>query len=115
MKRTVFDEDHETFRKTIREFITREVTPSYAEWERDGMVPRTLYRRLGELGVFGIEIPEQYGGAGETSFKYQAVIRLQAEIDKGRASGISDKSVDEIFAEARKKAIAALKARDAAA
>lgn len=75
MKRTVFDEDHETFRKTIREFITREVTPSYAEWERNGMVPRTLYRRLGVLGVFGIEIPEQYGGAGETSFKYQAVIR----------------------------------------
>jgi len=75
VKRTVFDEDHETFRKTIREFITREVTPSYAEWERNGMVPRTLYRRLGVLGVFGIEIPEQYGGAGETSFKYQAVIR----------------------------------------
>lgn len=44
-----------------------------------------------------------------------AIARLQAEIDKGRASGISDKSVDEVFAEARKKAIAALKARDAAA
>ncbi|GAF43874.1 acyl-CoA dehydrogenase family protein [Rhodococcus wratislaviensis] len=78
MKRTVFDEDHETFRKTIREFIAKEVAPSYAGWESEGQVPRALYRRLGELGVFGIEIPEQYGGAGETSFKYQAVIREEA-------------------------------------
>lgn len=45
----------------------------------------------------------------------KAIAWLQAEVDKGRASGISDKSVDEVFAEARKKAIAALKARDAAA
>ena len=44
-----------------------------------------------------------------------AIARLQREIDKGRASGISDKSLDEVFAEAREKAIAALKARDAAA
>jgi len=78
VKRTVFDEDHETFRKTIREFIAKEVAPSYAGWESEGQVPRALYRRLGELGVFGIEIPEQYGGAGETSFKYQAVIREEA-------------------------------------
>lgn len=45
----------------------------------------------------------------------KAIARLQAEVDKGRASGISDKSVDEVFAEAREKGIAALKARDAAA
>ncbi|CAN7626884.1 type II toxin-antitoxin system ParD family antitoxin [Devosia sp. LjRoot16] len=51
----------------------------------------------------------------ERQEKSAAIARLQAEIDKGRASGISDKSVDEIFAEARRKAIAALKARDAAA
>lgn len=45
----------------------------------------------------------------------RAIAHLQAEVDKGRASGISDLSVDEIFASAREKAIAALKARDAAA
>jgi antitoxin ParD1/3/4 len=45
----------------------------------------------------------------------EAIARLQAEIDKGRASGISDKSLDEIVREARAKGIAALKARDAAA
>jgi antitoxin ParD1/3/4 len=51
----------------------------------------------------------------ERQEKSAAITRLQREIDKGRASGISDKSVDEIFAEAREKGIAALKARDAAA
>lgn len=45
----------------------------------------------------------------------EAIARLQAEIDKGRASGISDKSIDEVIAEAKKRGRAALKARDAAA
>jgi antitoxin ParD1/3/4 len=47
--------------------------------------------------------------------RVKAIAALQREIDKGRASGTSDTSIDEVFAEARKKAIAALKARDAAA
>ncbi|HZG04803.1 MAG TPA: acyl-CoA dehydrogenase family protein [Streptomyces sp.] len=74
MRRTVFNEDHEAFRETIRDFIAAEVVPHYDEWEKQGYVPRSLYRKLGELGVFGIEVPEEYGGAGETSFKYHAVI-----------------------------------------
>lgn len=45
----------------------------------------------------------------------EGVARLQSEIDKGRASGISDKTLDQIFEEARARAVAALKARDAAA
>ncbi|MCZ2523306.1 acyl-CoA dehydrogenase [Streptomyces sp. SCUT-3] len=74
MRRTVFNEDHEAFRSTIRDFIEKEVVPAYPEWEKAGHPPREFYNRLGELGVFGIEIPEEYGGAGETSFKFSAVI-----------------------------------------
>ncbi|MEU8120807.1 acyl-CoA dehydrogenase family protein [Spirillospora sp. NPDC049024] len=74
MRRTVFNEDHEAFRDTIRDFIEAEVAPVYEEWEDAGHPPRDFYRKLGELGVFGIQVPEEYGGAGETSFKYQAVI-----------------------------------------
>lgn len=51
----------------------------------------------------------------ERQEKAAAIARLQAEIDRGRASGVSEKSVDEIFAEAREKAIAAVRARDAGA
>ncbi|GAA2615286.1 acyl-CoA dehydrogenase family protein [Streptomyces axinellae] len=74
MRRTVFNEDHEAFRQTIRDFIAAEVAPHYPEWAEQGYVPRELYKKLGELGVFGIEVPEEYGGAGETSFKFNAVM-----------------------------------------
>ncbi|MCB5912024.1 acyl-CoA dehydrogenase family protein [Streptomyces pinistramenti] len=74
MRRTVFNEDHEAFRATIRAFIEAEVVPVYDEWIAAGQAPRDFYRELGELGVFGIEVPEEYGGAGETSFKFNAVI-----------------------------------------
>ncbi|EST37988.1 acyl-CoA dehydrogenase [Streptomycetaceae bacterium MP113-05] len=74
MRRTVFGDDHEAFRRIIRDFVEAEVVPSYPEWSGQGYVPRDFYKKLGELGVFGIEVPEEYGGAGETSFKYNAVI-----------------------------------------
>jgi acyl-CoA dehydrogenase len=74
VRRTVFNEDHEAFRETIRAFIEAEVVPVYDEWLAAGQVPREFYYKLGELGVFGIEVPEEYGGAGEHSFKFQSVI-----------------------------------------
>ncbi|MFJ8861813.1 acyl-CoA dehydrogenase family protein [Streptomyces sp. NPDC102451] len=74
MQRSVFNEDHEAFRKTVRDFIAKEVTPFYPDWERAGHAPREFYNKLGELGVFGIEVPQEYGGAGETSIKYETVI-----------------------------------------
>ncbi|GAA4855080.1 acyl-CoA dehydrogenase family protein [Kitasatospora terrestris] len=74
MRRTVYNEDHEAFRATIRDFIAKEVVPVYEGWEAEGHPPRDFYRKLGALGVYGIEVPEEYGGAGESGFKYQAVI-----------------------------------------
>ncbi|WP_194898377.1 acyl-CoA dehydrogenase family protein [Catenulispora pinisilvae] len=74
MRRSVYTEDHEAFRQIIRDFIAEEVVPVYPEWEKQGHAPRDFYYKLGELGLFGIEVPEEYGGAGEANgFKYQAV------------------------------------------
>ena len=67
MRRTVFNEDHEAFRETLRAFIEAEVVPVYDEWLAAGQAPRDFYYKLAELGVFGIEVPEEYGGAGESS------------------------------------------------
>ncbi|MGW6744002.1 acyl-CoA dehydrogenase family protein [Streptomyces sp. NPDC055025] len=78
MRRTVYNEDHEAFRETIRAFIEAEVVPVYDEWYAAGQAPRDFYHQLGELGVFGIEVPEEYGGAGEESFKFQAVMTEEA-------------------------------------
>ena len=91
MRRAVYTEDHEAFREMIRDFVTKEVVPVFPEWERAGHAPREFYHRLGELGVFGIEVPEEYGGAGlEQGFKYQSVITeetLRAGVNFG-GSGV---------------------------
>lgn len=73
MQRTVFGEDHESYRQVLRSFIQAEVVPHYDAWLAEGQVPRELYHRLGALGVFGIQVPEEYGGSGVSSFKYSAV------------------------------------------
>ncbi|WP_028654024.1 acyl-CoA dehydrogenase family protein [Nocardioides sp. J54] len=78
MRRTVFTEEHEDFRKTIRSFLEAEVVPHYQEWYDAGIVPRELYTKLGELGVFGIEVPEEYGGAGLHTFKFSAILTEEA-------------------------------------
>ncbi|MFE3647277.1 acyl-CoA dehydrogenase family protein [Streptomyces sp. NPDC059152] len=74
MRRTVFNEDHEAFRETIRAFIEAEVVPVYDEWCAAGQAPRDFYYKLAELGVFGIRVPEEYGGAGIDSHKFEAVM-----------------------------------------
>lgn len=74
MRRTIYTEDHQSFRDTIRSFIEKEVAPVYEEWYEAGIVPHDFYLKLGELGVWGIQVPEEYGGAGIDSFKYSAVM-----------------------------------------
>ncbi|MFJ5726056.1 acyl-CoA dehydrogenase family protein [Streptomyces sp. NPDC093149] len=74
MRRTVFQDEHETFRVAVRDLIEAEVVPVYPEWEAAGRVPRDFYLRLGKLGIFGFGIPEEFGGSGEKSFKFNAVI-----------------------------------------
>ncbi len=73
MRRTTFTEDHESFRSTLRTFIETKVVPRFPEWYAAGQVPREFYHELGALGLFGIEVPEELGGAGIRSFKYAAV------------------------------------------
>ncbi|MEU8773968.1 acyl-CoA dehydrogenase family protein [Streptomyces sp. NPDC048606] len=74
MRRTVFNEDHEAFRETIRDFIESEVVPVYDDWFQAGQAPRDFYYKLGELGIFGINVPEEFGGAGLDTHKFEAVL-----------------------------------------
>lgn len=93
MRRTLFDEDHESFRRMIREFIEGEVTPHYEEWFANGQVDRDLYRKLGELGIFGISVPEEYGGEGITSYKYKAIL-MEETVRAGVTLGTSGVHTD---------------------
>jgi acyl-CoA dehydrogenase len=60
----IFGEEHEIFRRSVRQFIEKEVIPHTEEWEENEEIPRWVWRRMGELGFLGIEYPEEYGGAG---------------------------------------------------
>ena len=62
--RGLFNEEHELFRETARRFIEAEIAPHHAQWERDGCVPRELWKKAGAAGLLGCSIPEAYGGAG---------------------------------------------------
>jgi short/branched chain acyl-CoA dehydrogenase len=55
-------DDHELFRKVMRDFAEHEVAPHIAQWDRDHHFPVHLIPKLGELGVLGLGVPEQYGG-----------------------------------------------------
>lgn len=64
MSHWIFTEEHEMFRKAVRSFLEKEVTPYIELWENEGETPRSLYQRMGELGYLGIKFPEEYGGSG---------------------------------------------------
>lgn len=64
IERTLFNEDHNQFRETVRKFVEREITPFHAQWEKDGIVPRELWLKAGEQGLLCCTVPEEYGGLG---------------------------------------------------
>jgi alkylation response protein AidB-like acyl-CoA dehydrogenase len=74
MRRTIYDEDHELFRRSFRTFVEREILPNAEEWERTGLTGREMYRAAGKAGFLGMSVPERYGGGGVEDFRYAAVI-----------------------------------------
>jgi alkylation response protein AidB-like acyl-CoA dehydrogenase len=93
MRRVIFDQDHDDYRQAITECLTRVVVPHHEQWERDGIVPRSLFGDLGELGVFGFGVPEEYGGVElEKGTEVKTFAIISEEIARGD-SGLADKLV----------------------
>ncbi|MEU4413062.1 acyl-CoA dehydrogenase family protein [Nocardia salmonicida] len=78
MRRDIYTEDHAAFRGLAREFIEKEIAPHYAEWEKAGQMPREIFEKLGALGILGVAIPSEYGGAGLRDYRYNAVLQEEA-------------------------------------
>ncbi|PRQ06769.1 acyl-CoA dehydrogenase family protein [Enhygromyxa salina] len=64
MKRELFDEDHEIYRQSVREFMRREVVPKQEQWMADGSVDRETWRSAGEAGLLCPWVEERWGGPG---------------------------------------------------
>ena len=71
--RKVFRDDHEMFRDQVRRFVETEIVPHHAQWERDGIVPKSLWLHAGQQGLLCITAPEEYGGPGG-DFGHSAVL-----------------------------------------
>ncbi|MFJ9811846.1 acyl-CoA dehydrogenase family protein [Streptomyces sp. NPDC101158] len=74
MKRQLYTADHEAFREVVRTFLAKEVLPHYAQWEKDGIVSREVWRAAGRQGLLGLAVDEEYGGGGNPDFRYSAVL-----------------------------------------
>ena len=83
---SIYEEDHRIFREGVRKFIEREVAPYHAQWERDGVVPRDVWRAAGAQGLLGMNVPEEYGGPGIEDFRFNVIV--QEEIARSGASGL---------------------------
>lgn len=71
--RTIFNEEHEMFRQSIRDFIAQEIIPYNAEWEKNKMVSRESWKKLGENGFLCLQAPEEFGGMNISDFRYNAI------------------------------------------
>lgn len=57
-------EEMTLFREALNRFLDQQVAPHYAQWEEQGIFPRSLWRAFGEAGFLSVDVPEEYGGCG---------------------------------------------------
>ena len=91
MRRTLYDDDHEAFRASVRTFVDKEIAPHVDEWSAAGITPRELFTAAGRQGFLGMEVPEEYDGGGVSDFRFNAVLgeELLRVPDAGAGLGIA--------------------------
>lgn len=94
--RTLFDHEHEEFRKTVRRFLTQECAAQLEQWEADHRVPRAIWQRAGELGMLNATTPQAYGGLGLD--RLFSMICTEEIYRAGQASGLIGFGVHDIVA-----------------
>jgi acyl-CoA dehydrogenase len=80
------DEDLSAIRGQVREYVAKEVVPNVETWEKDGAIPRQLLDQMGELGFFGLRIPEEYGGIG---LGHVASVAFAEELGRSTSGGFA--------------------------
>lgn len=82
----LFRPEHDELRKSVRDFVERELAPNAPEWEEAEAFPREVFGRAGEAGLFGLKYPEEVGGSGP-DFLADAVVT--EELSRARSGGVS--------------------------
>jgi alkylation response protein AidB-like acyl-CoA dehydrogenase len=74
MPRNLYSEEHEDFRASVREFVERSLKPRVEEMISLKSIPRDIWLEAGKQGFFGMDIPEEFGGAGAGDYRFNAVL-----------------------------------------
>ena len=74
MERTIYDDDHEAFRSSVKEFLDREVVPNLETYDENHGLTRDFWLAAGKQGFLGLEIPEEYGGSEAGDYRFNAVL-----------------------------------------
>lgn len=86
MNSMYFTEEHHLFRQSLQDFLQKEVVPHIEKWEKEGTIERFIWKKFGDMGFFGINYPEAYGGMGLDLF--YTVIFLE-ELQKINSGGFA--------------------------
>lgn len=81
----IYHEEHELFRRSVADFVAREIAPYHAQWEHDHMVSREVWKKLGVAGFLCMDAEPEFGGLGINDFRYSAI--LIDEIGKAGYAG----------------------------
>ena len=74
-------DEHKMIRDAARDFAQKEISPIAAEHDENGTFPRATIKKMGGLGFMGIEVPEQYGGAGMDALAYVLALEEICKVD----------------------------------
>lgn len=83
MNSMYFTEEHELFRKSLQDFLKKEVVPHIDKWEKTGTVERFIWEKFGEMGYFGLAYPEEYGGLDLDLFYTVILLEELQKINSG--------------------------------
>jgi acyl-CoA dehydrogenase len=78
--------ERKALRETCRAFVTKEIVPNLADWERDGEIPRELHKRTAAVGLLAVGVPEEVGGSGGDII--DGTVVTEAFIEAGASSGL---------------------------
>ena len=78
-----FTEEHDLIRQSVTRFCKEEIAPYAAEWDEEGIFPRELFRKAGEIGMFGIRIDPKWGGSGQDWWATAAYVESLSASDSG--------------------------------
>ena len=84
--RSLFEPQHEDFRRSVAQFVARSVVPHAERWDEERVIDRATWLQAGAQGLLGLAVPEDLGGGGTSDYRFRVVV--QEELSKVGAAAL---------------------------